>query len=319
MPALPDHECDLHCHTIRSDGNDTPKELIGLAARAGLKAVAITDHDIDPPINIEDNNNTVDIRQYARSLGLRLVLGYEFSCDTDVDDVHILGYELDWGDPLVKKEVERARQSKADAYKELCRVLTANNMPVDYEKELLTYKDSRGNFRSRSPFEVQKKHIFELMANKGYVPSWDKAKLMVRDDPDLNIRREKISPLEAIDLIHQCKGLAVLAHPYLIDGTVRSRIMGEMSRDLYIQKLLDRGLDGIESCYTYDKTTYKGKRSNEEIKREIEDRYKGRARFFTGGSDYHGDGKKGVKDPRYLGEAGISLKEFEYIFNSQSW
>jgi len=314
MPALPDHECDLHCHTIRSDGNDTPRELICLAARAGLKAVAITDHDIDPPITIEENNNTFDIREYARILGLRLVLGYEFSCDTDVDDVHILGYELDWGDPLVKKEVERARKSKSDAYRELCRRLTKNNMSIDYEDEILTYKDNGGAIRSRNPFDVQKKHIFELMAKKGYAPSWDKAKLMVNDDPDLNVRREKINPLEAIGLIHECGGLAVLAHPYLIEGTVHSRIMGEVSRDGYIQKLLDRGLDGIESCYTYDKTTYKGKRSNEEIKREIEENYKDRVRFFTGGSDYHGDGKKGVRDPRYPGEAGISLKEFEHIF-----
>jgi 3',5'-nucleoside bisphosphate phosphatase len=314
MTVSPDYECDLHCHTTRSDGNDTPGELLDLAVRAGLKAVAITDHDIDPLITVDKGSHSVDIKAYARTRGLRLVLGYEFSCDTDVDDVHILGYELDWDDPLIKKEVERARQSKADAYKELCRVLTGRNMPVDYEKEILAYKDCRGNIRSRDPYDVQRKHIFELMAGKGYAPSWDKAKLMVRDDPDLNVRREKISPLEAIDLIHECGGLAVLAHPYLIDGTVSSRITGEISRDGYIQKLLDRGLDGIESCYTYDKTTYKGKKTNEEIKKEIEDRYKDRVKFFTGGSDYHGDGKKGVKDPRYLGEAGISFEEFRHIF-----
>jgi len=318
MPDLPDHECDLHCHTVRSDGNDTPKELIDLAASAGLKAIAITDHDIDPPLDVEENNQIVDIKQYSRSRGLRLVLGYEFSCDTDVDDVHILGYELDWENILLKDEVERARQSKSDAYKELCEKLTKRGMPIYYEDEILTYIDNSGTARSRNPNDVQKKHIFELMAKKGYAPSWDKAKLLVRDDPGLNVKREKISPWEGISIIKKCGGLAVLAHPYLIDEIVFSGFTGEASREEYIGWLIGCGLDGIESCYTYNKTTYKGDKTNRQIKAEIEEKYRDRIKFFTGGSDYHNDGKKGVKDPRYLGEAGISLEEFNSIFNSKA-
>ena len=316
MPAIPDHECDLHCHTVRSDGNDTPKELIDLASSAGLKAIAITDHDIDPPLDVEENNQIVDIRQYARSRGLRLVLGYEFSCDTDVDDVHILGYELDWENTLVKNEVERAKKSKSDAYRELCRRLTKNNMSIDYEDEILTYADNSGISRHRDPDEVQRKHIFELMAKKGYASSWDKAKLMVRKDPELNVKREKIGPAEAINIINKCNGLAVLAHPYLMDEKISSRYTGEASREEYIEWLIGCGLGGIESCYTYNKTTYKGDKTNDEIKAEIEEKYRDRVNFFTGGSDYHNDGKKGVKDPRYLGEAGISLEEFRNIFNT---
>ncbi len=104
------------------------------------------------------------------------------------------------------------------------------------------------------------------------------------------------------------------AYPYSIDEEVDSRIIGKMSRDSYIDNLIDSGLDGIESCYTYSKTTYKGNKSNDEIKKEIEDKYKGKVKFFTGGSDYHNDGKKGVENPRYLGKAGISLEEFEILF-----
>ena len=108
--------------------------------------------------------------------------------------------------------------------------------------------------------------------------------------------------------------LTGIAHPYLIDEEVDSRIIGKMSRDSYINSLIDSRLDGIESCYTYSKTTYKGDKSNEEIKKEIEDKYNGKVKFFTGGSDYHNDGKKGVENPRYLGEAGISLEEFKIFF-----
>ena len=53
MPPSPRYPCDLHCHTTRSDGNDTPSELIDSAVAAGLHAVAITDHDVDPPRTID--------------------------------------------------------------------------------------------------------------------------------------------------------------------------------------------------------------------------------------------------------------------------
>ncbi|MDZ7837821.1 MAG: hypothetical protein U5N58_07635 [Actinomycetota bacterium] len=95
------------------------------------------------------------------------------------------------------------------------------------------------------PEEVQRKHIFETMAQKGYAQSWSQAKLMVRDNPGLNVKRKKPSPLEAIDIIKSCRGIAVLAHPYLIDGQVDSEVLGKVSRGQYIDKLIDAGLDGM--------------------------------------------------------------------------
>ena len=77
------------------------------------------------------------------------------------------------------------------------------------------------------------------MAKKGYAKSWSEAKLKVRDNPALNVRREKISPLAAIELIKKCGGLVVLAHPYLIDEEVNSKELGSISRDEYIDKLIN--------------------------------------------------------------------------------
>lgn len=309
------YECDLHCHTTRSDGNDTPRELLKIAASIGMRAIAIVDHDIDPPLHIEDRDGKRwNIKEYAKDLGLDLILGYEFSCDTYVDDVHIIGYELDWENPLVEEEVKRAEKSKMDAYRKLCEVLTEHDMPINYEKEILVYIDENGSVKTRTPEEVERKHIFELMAKKGYAKSWSQAKLLVRDNPELNVKREKISPIKAIELIKKCRGLAVLAHPYLIDEEVNSKELGDVSRDEYIEKLIEAGLDGMESCYTYSKTTYKGDKSNDEIKKEVEEKFRGKVKFFTGGSDYHNDVKKGVKNPRYIGEAGISYVEFRKIF-----
>ncbi|MHB1254471.1 MAG: PHP domain-containing protein [Candidatus Humimicrobiaceae bacterium] len=313
----PEFECDMHCHTNRSDGNDSPLELIKNAAGCNMKAIAIVDHDINPPETvITENGIELPIKNYARLSGLYLILGYEFSCDTFVDDVHIIGYELDWNNEVLINEIRRAKASKAEAYKKLCAALSSHNMPIDFNLEILHYMDKNGSFCERKPEEVQRKHIFEIMALKKYTRTWQEAKLLVRDNPELNIKREKINPIDAIKMIKKLNGIAVLAHPYLIDENVNSKILGRISRDNYIEELIKNGLDGIESMYTYNKTSYKGLLTPKKIKKEIEDRYKNKVKFFTGGSDYHNDARKGAENPRRIGEAGISFKKFKSIFMS---
>ena len=310
----PRYPCDLHCHTVRSDGNDTPLELIDNTVRLGMHAVGITDHDIGPPLKLDlDDGREVDPVEFAAERGLTLVLGYEFSCDTWVDDVHICGYGLDWRHPDLAAEVEAAKRSKSDAYRQLCDLLTEAGMEISWEKDILTYPTGDDQTGTRKPGEVQRKHIFEAIARKGYTPTWSDAKLMVRDDPKLNARRRKIGSNEAVDLIHRCGGIAVLAHPFLIDETVRVNGKEELSREDYIERLIAAGLDGIEASYTYDKTSYKGSLSPEQIEAEVRRTYGDRLAFISGGSDYHADHKKGAKDPRSVGERGISIEEFSSI------
>ena len=308
-------ECDLHCHTNRSDGNDTPKILIDRAVSLGMRAIAITDHDVAPPDIITVNDQALNIRSYAQQQGLNIVLGCEFSTDTYVSDVHIIGYELDWNDSAFKKEMEKAKKSKSEAYKRLTELLTANGLPIDYENEILRYTDQDGQEHHRKPEDVEKKFIFEKMAEKGYTSNWGEAKIMVTDSPELNIRREKIDPLWTIELIHQCGGIAVLAHPYLIDSNVKPQSLAEMTRSQYINRLIENGLDGIEARYTYNKTSYKGTKSIDQIEKEVKNLYGDRL-FISGGSDYHAGGKKGIKNPREIGEAGIDYINFKKIFKN---
>src|SRR5690606_30551511 len=76
------YPCDMHRHTVRSDGKDTPQELIDNAALLGLHAVAITDHDVPPPLQLDlADGRRVQSVDYAAGRGVRLILGYEFSCD----------------------------------------------------------------------------------------------------------------------------------------------------------------------------------------------------------------------------------------------
>ena len=303
----PSYPCDMHCHTLRSDGNDTPLELIENAAAAGMHAVAVTDHDIDPPLTVDPGDGQrVNIAEYAAARGVVLVLGYEFSCDTLVDDVHICGYRLDWSHADLQAEIAAAKQSKSRAYEQLCEALTLNGMPVDWEADVLA--------GIRGPEEVQRKHVFEAMAARGHAETWSDAKIIVRDNPALNIRRRKIDPLEAIALIKRCGGMAVLAHPYLIDEEIHLPDSPTMTRGQYIDRLIAGGLDGIEARYTYDKTSYKGTLTPEQIEAEVRSAYTRRVRFFSGGSDYHAGHKKNAKRPRTLGERGLTIDEFEEAF-----
>lgn len=304
------YPCDLHCHTTRSDGNDSPRELIDHAASAGLAVLAITDHDTLPPETIAVDATEMPAVDYARQRGVQLVPGCEFSCDTWVDDVHLCGYRLDWHHPAVVAEVQAAERSKSRAYEELCALLTARGLPVDWDRDILSYTLPDGTPARRRPDNVQRKHVFEVMAAKGYTATWSAAKILVQDDPGLNVRRRKIDPIAAIELIHACGGLAILAHPYLIEETVSRPGGAAMSRAAYIDRLIAAGLDGMEASYPYDKTSYQGAMTPEEIEAEVRRLYAGRLRIISGGSDYHADHKKGAKKCRALGERGISLAAY---------
>ncbi len=300
---VPEYHCDLHTHSLRSDGNDTVKELIDLACSAGMRVIALTDHDVCPPKFIEVDGEQIRPGEYASSKGLVFIPGIEFSCETYVDDVHIIGLGCDFDSSAVK-DIERDMVlSKVNGYRELVDVLNRDGFDICWE-DITRFP---GGIRRDD--EVQRKHIFETMALKGYAKSWNDAKKMVRENPRYNIRRRKVEPETAIRAIRDAGGIAILAHPYLIDDVIN--IDGvEMTRKEYIASLIQFGLQGIEAAYTYDKTSYQGALSKKEIETAVRQEYEHKLPVISGGSDYHGDIKKGVKNPRRIGEGGISFEYF---------
>ncbi|MCL2623636.1 MAG: PHP domain-containing protein [Planctomycetaceae bacterium] len=301
MTRSPKFRVDLHSHTTRSDGNDTPAEFLDQAAALGVAVAAITDHDVLPPDFLEVRGDRIPVGQYAQTAGIGVLRGMEVSCDTDVDDVHIIGFGCRWDSEYLAWLPETARQSKINGYRRFVERLRDNGF--DFTWEELTKNGLQ-------PDEaVQKKHVFELLAEKGYTESWQAAKIMIRDNPDYDVKREKPCPMATIRSFHAAGGVAILAHPYLIDETVKRE--GEIvSRDRYIRRLIDAGLDGMETHYPYDKTSYKGVMTPDAISREVIDRYGDMVSILSGGSDYHADHKKGVANPRMIGDAGIELEYF---------
>lgn len=300
---MPSFLCDLHMHTNRSDGSDTPKELIDNAAKLEMAVIAITDHDIRPPETVPTEKGDVDINEYARFKGMHLLRGIEISCETDIEDTHIVGFGCDWNAPYFRELEASVADSKVGSYKRLVDALNENGIAVGWQEVL----DNNG---SPVPEEaVQKKMLFELIARKGYVKSWNEAKQMIKNTPRYQINREKPSAASAIRAIRETGGVSVLAHPYLI-ADMLSYEGKSISRDQFIRHLLAEGLNGIEAVYTYDKTSYGGTMSKEQIAREVAERYGPLVEFLSGGSDYHADQKKGVVDARRIGEAGIDMEYF---------
>ena len=290
---------DLHTHTNRSDGTDAPWEHIRHAAEAGLAIVAMTDHDIRPPktIDVPGEESPVDPVEYAKSLGVTLIPGTEISCETDLEDVHLVCLGCDWEHPFFAQMEADVVRSKIDGYSELCERLTAVGMPVSLSE--LRFPDGSPVPEDR----VQKKMIFELLAAKGFTKDWAEAKLMIKKDKRFAVNRRKPDPCEVIRKVHEAGGIVIEAHPYLVT-------LPYEERKAYIETLIEAGLDGIEARYTYDKTSYGGTKTPEEIEREVKEAYAGRLSIISGGSDYHNDGRKGVKNPRHLGEKGLTLDEF---------
>ena len=293
----PNFLVDLHGHTTRSDGLDTPKQFVDRAVELGMKVSAITDHDILPPETVKVGEEEIDIVEYAKSKGLELVLGSEISCDTEIEDVHLLCFNCDWKHPKMRELTDRIARSKVESYRKLVQILKIEGMDISWE-ELIA-----NNGSPIEENEIQKKLIFNMLAEKGYFATWKDAKVMTQKNKNLNVKREKPDPIEIIKLVHELGGIVILAHPYLVHPD------SEMLYK-YLQPLMEAGLDGIEAQYTYSKTNYKGDKDDAYLVQDIKDKYGNMGIFISGGSDYHGEWRKGVENPREMGESGISMEEF---------
>ena len=178
-------------------------------------------------------------------------------------------------------------------------------MPVDWEARHSPLSRSRtARPARRDPDDVQRKHIFEAMAAKGYATTWSEAKILVRDNPELNVPRRKIDPLrgDRPDPPLRRRRRPGPSVPDRRDGPARGG--PPMSRADYIDRLIEAGLDGIEAQLHLRQDHLQGHAHarGDRGARSARD-YRHALRFISGGSDYHADHKKGAKQVRSLGRA----------------
>jgi len=247
---------DLHVHTIYSDGTYTPEEVVRRAKDLDLVAISITDHD-----SVDGVEEAIRI---GKRLGVEVVPGVEMSTDLGNDEIHILGYYLDWKDEAFLSQLRESQEARARRNRKLIRKLGDLGMRLDYNE--VKKLNPRG--------VISRLHIARLMVKSGYVPSIGAAfEEWLNPGKPAYVRRLKVSPFQIIQLISGLQGIPVLAHPHL-----------SKSDDL-IPELVKAGLRGIEVYHT----EHNG-RVVEHYKRVAQKHHL----LITGGSDCHGEAKDEV-------------------------
>lgn len=251
---------DLHVHSTASDGKFSPAELVRMAVASGLTVIALTDHD------------TVDgVAQGLEAAGefpqLTLVPAVELSTDTSNGEVHVLGYFIDHTNEEFKSSLERMRNSRLVRAEKMLAKLKELGCDIEWERVKTI---AGGGALGRA-------HIAQALVEKGYITSFKEAfsKYIGHDCPAY-VSREKLTPVEAVELILRANGLPVLAHPYT-----------STAPETVIQELKNVGLVGLEVYYA----GYLPAEINMLLK--LAQKY---ALIPTGGTDFHGiDGTSEVK------------------------
>ena len=263
---------DLHIHTTASDGSDTPRALAGKIA--GLRLFSVTDHD-----TIE---GALEMAALVPN-GVKYLMGVEFSCITLAGKCHILGYGFDPDCPQFRAALNEGRQLRLDKLeRRLQRLKTEFGIELT-EAELLGLKNQN------SP---GKPHLGRILVDRGLAEDLDEAigHYLKKDPPG----RDRIEAKTAVDAILAAGGFPVWAHP--LGGEGEKRLSEEKFEALFAH-LLACGIKGLECRYS---------RYGRAEREFLLDRAASSGLTATGGSDYHGINKPGLK----LGCLGTDDGEF---------
>jgi predicted metal-dependent phosphoesterase TrpH len=275
---------DLHVHTNASDGDFSPKELIDHAIKNKIKAIAITDHDSITSVK--------EAMEYSKNKDLEVIPGVEISCNQErFFDIHILGFFIDYNDANLKSLLEAQKQRRIQNKKDIIKKLNKFGYDINFEEVKKHVGDSLG--RPHIAKVLVEKHNFSSIKQVFDELLDNKAKAYVEP--------ERVSFKQAIDTIKKCKGIAVLAHPYLYDEPEK-----------VIKLFIKLGGQGIEIDYPYKKALNLDEDACKKIFNNLKKIAKDKNLLITGGSDYHGPSRH-----YELGECGLTQEEFE-IFKKKS-
>lgn len=266
---------DLHLHTTHSDGSLSPTEVLRLAHKTGVSALAITDHDIVTGIP--------EAIAAGAELGIEIIPGVEISSRVGNSELHILGYCLQWQDPELNRRLTSLRESRHSRNPQIIERLRALGLDVTYEEvRALAGTDAVG-----------RPHIARLLMDKHYVTSAkDAFDRYLADGRPAYVARELPSPADAIAWIRAAGGVAVLAHP------TWAKVSGEGLNAL-LTTLKAEGLGGIEVHYS----THTKRQTTEYL-----DLAKRLDLLITGGSDFHGITKPDIEVGTGRGGLKVSQK-----------
>jgi len=266
---------DLHLHTLASDGRLTPTELIQMVVKNGLKTISVTDHD--------STEGLAEAYEAAKEFpDLRIIPGIEMSADIPGDEVHVLGYFLDYHDEEFQAKLTEFRMGRVGRAQVMVEKLDALGKPVEWERVMHFAGDGT----------VGRPHIALAMVEAGYFKEPKEAfEEYLGNDGLAYYDRPKLAPAAGVEMIKKVGGVPVLAHPTFMNDL-----------EAGIANLKKVGLMGLEVYYAqYDDDTV---RHLARLAKEYD-------LIPCGGSDYHGMGNSGEPLPGTLGppEETIALLE----------
>ena len=251
---------DLHTHTNESDGTSSPFELVDQAAKIGLEAIAICDHD-----TFAGYDQAVSA---AKAAGVDLVCGIELSTRLSSPrerSVHLLAYFLKGAPPdTFRAWLDELQEQRRDRNRRLTAKLQAEGLDIE-----LSEVEKVGRSLTGRP------HFARVLVRKGYAANIDEAfrKYLDESAPSF-VERDAPSVNEGIQKVLSAGGLPVLAHP------IRLGIRDPIKEEMLIGELQQAGLRGLE--------VYHSDHQPPDVERYIKIVNKYRM-AVTGGSDFHGD------------------------------
>ena len=264
-----DQYCDLHTHSVFSDGTCTPGQIVDMAVEMGLGAVALCDH------------NTIaglpDLFAAAQGKPIEVVGGIEISTEYQDKDLHIVGLFIA---PEHYDEItafmEEANLRKLESNRKLVRDLNALGYELDYDE--LCAQNPEGN--------INRAHIAAALTEKGYTESIKEAfSHLLADDGGIYQAPQKISTMEAISYLRSIGAVAILAHPFY-DFT-------EQELEDFLPEAKAAGLVAIETLYSSFDAQQRAAAQRIAEKYDV---------LPSGGSDFHGGNKLDIALGRGRGD-----------------
>lgn len=242
--------CDLHLHSIFSDGTMSPKEIVGFSKATDLAAISITDHD-----TISGQKEALEA---GKALGIEVVTGIEFSIEEGEENLHILGYCFDHENDALVQALEELSKARLERARTILELLSERGMKITLEEVLSEV--GAGN--------IGRPHIARVLHRRGFVTSVGEAFIRwLADGAPCNVPK-KVLPLESVvSLLEGAGGIAVWAHP----GS-------NIKKCDLLDRLCDAGVRGVEAWHP---------NHDERICEAIILAARKRGLLVTGGSDFH--------------------------------
>lgn len=213
---------DLHTHTNRSDGTNTPTENVALAIERGLEGLGVTDHD-----TIDGLEESLDA---ADGTDLEIVPGLEFSAEYDGASLHVLAYWIDPAHQGLREELTRLTDTRFRRGEMMIEKLRALGYDISFDR----VRELAGDDLIARP------HVAQAMVEAEIVATEKEAfERFISDDGPAYVPKHALHPMDALALIREAGGVCVLAHPGMWKSVASVP-------DELIERMASAGMVGLE-------------------------------------------------------------------------